>query len=85
MCNKNPYWLIYDLVKYEDRDGEAFMAAIESRTKLENKKHDIESKIRDNQREIEDVAMGNTTVKSFFSTGSKEEIKTKLERENVEL
>lgn len=29
--------------------------------------------------------MGNTTVKSFFSTGSKEEIKTKLERENVEL
>lgn len=50
LCSKNPYWLIYDLVKYEDRDGEAFMAAIESRTKLENKKADIESKIRDNQR-----------------------------------
>lgn len=22
LCSKNPYWLIYDLVKYEDRDGE---------------------------------------------------------------
>ena len=21
-CLKNPYWLIYDLIKYEDRDGE---------------------------------------------------------------
>lgn len=29
--------------------------------------------------------MGNTTVKSFFSTGTKEEMKAKLERENVEL
>lgn len=22
LCRKNPYWLIYDLVKLEDRDGE---------------------------------------------------------------
>ena len=61
------------------------MAAIESRTKLENKKLDIEAKIRDNQKEIDEASMGNTTVKSFFIKGSKEEIKVKLERENQDL
>lgn len=34
ITKKNPYWLIYDLIKLEERDGQAFLEAIQSRDNL---------------------------------------------------
>lgn len=52
ITKKNPYWLIYDLIKLEERDGmvtpsfmQAFLDSIQSRENLELKKQEIDIKI----------------------------------------
>ena len=27
---KNPYWLLYDVIKHEDRDGKAFLECVKA-------------------------------------------------------
>lgn len=50
ITKKNPYWLIYDLIKLEERDGQAFLESIQSRENLELKKQEIDIKIGENER-----------------------------------
>jgi len=78
VTKKNPYWLIYDLIKLEQRDGQvyplptqAFLESIQSGRSLTVKKEDIDIKINENEREISDITMGKSTFKSVISRGSK--------------
>ena len=50
ITKKNPYWLVYDLIKLEERDGLAFLESIQSRENLELKKQEIDIKIGENER-----------------------------------
>ena len=52
---------------------------------LENKKHAMESKIKDNEKAILELGDGKKNMKSMTSKGSNEEIKYKLEVETEEL
>jgi hypothetical protein len=81
----NPYWLIYDIMKLEERDGEAMIAAIKDKDLLEERAKQIEFKIRENETEIHSVATGGKTLKSMITKGSKEDYKTKLQTENQAL
>lgn len=48
VCRKNPYWILYDLLKHEERDGKAFIESFAAIESIENKKSSIESKIKEN-------------------------------------
>lgn len=35
----NPYWLLYDLMRHEERDGNSFLETIKAVPTYENRKH----------------------------------------------
>ena len=81
ICVKNPFWLLYDMLKHEQRDGKAFMEMIKSRENLESKRHSLEVKIRENEKSILELGEGKKNMKTMASKSSNDEIKYKLEME----
>jgi len=82
---KNPYWLLYDLIKNEERDGRAFVELIQAiKYYLDNEK-DVQSKIDSNVKGISASSTGKSSIKTVGKKGSPEEIKYDLEVKNEEL
>lgn len=55
---QNPYWLLYDLTKHEERDGKAFLESIRAIEQYENKKYELEVKISENNKAINELIQG---------------------------
>ena len=41
VCRKNPFWILYDLLKHEERDGKAFIESFNAIEAIENKKNSL--------------------------------------------
>ena len=54
---QNPYWLLYDLIKHEERDSKAFIEAIQAIEAYENKKYELELKISSNNKTINELVL----------------------------
>ncbi len=63
----NPFWAFYDLIRHEERDALAFSEILEVRSKYENKKHIIDIKISENEKQVAELALGK---KSFSAKGT---------------
>lgn len=54
---QNPFWLLYDLIKHEERDSKAFLETITAMEAYENKKYEIELKISENNKAINELIL----------------------------
>jgi hypothetical protein len=69
---RNPFWLLYDLIKNEERDGRAFMELLYSIEYYGDKAKDYHEKIESNVKEIGDAASGKKNIKSLIMKGTNE-------------
>ena len=58
---RNPYWLLYDVIKHEDRDGQAFLECVSAIQEYENKKCNFEVKISENAKQHNEYLSGKKT------------------------
>lgn len=82
---RNPYWLLYDLIKNEERDGRAFMELLYSIEHYGDKARDIQGKIESNIKGISEASAGKKNLKTLTMKGTTDEIKYQLEVENESL
>lgn len=54
---QNPYWLFYDLIRHEERDSKAFLEAITAVEAYENKKYELDLKISENNKAINELIL----------------------------
>jgi hypothetical protein len=66
----NPYWLLYDLIKNEERDGRAFAELIKSIEQYAEKTREVEGKIETNVKGISGTTAGKVTIKTIGMKGT---------------
>jgi hypothetical protein len=60
------------MINYDIREARALIEALDSRRQLETRKTNFETVRRDSKEELEKLKAGKTTIKSIFTSGSKE-------------
>lgn len=78
----NPFWLLSDLIKLEQKDCHAFLETMDAIDQINHKRLDCEQQIRAYELEIDELAMGKSTVSSMTTRKSKEEVKHLIEEKN---
>ncbi len=75
------YELIADVFRNEENENEALARTLEDRASIEREKRKYEDKRRSAQAELTKLMAGKTTLKSFFSKGSREDQSRTLEKD----
>lgn len=57
ILKNNPYWLLYDLIRHEERDSKAFLESIAAVELYENKKYELDLKISENNKAINELIL----------------------------
>lgn len=70
------------MIKIEQKDCVSFIETIELIDRYNEKRLTCESDIRSLEKEIEELALGNSTLSSMTTRKSKEEVKKGLEEKN---
>ena len=66
----NPYWLIYDLIKNEERDGRAFVEVIDAVEHYASKGKNVQGKIDSNVKGIGESSAGKKGIKNIAKKGT---------------
>ena len=74
----NPYWMLYDLIKNEERDARAFIQLLYSIEYYGSMAKDYESKIINNIKGISDTSQDKLSLKTLTMEGTPEEKKYQL-------
>ena len=81
----NPFWLLYDLIKNQERDGRAFQQLLRSIEQYSTTAKDIQGKIESNLKGISEASAGKKNIKTMGMKGTADEIKYQLEVQNGSL
>lgn len=74
----NPYWILYDLIKNEERDGRAFVELIKSIELYTDRAKEVQGRIETNVKGISETTAGKKTIKTIGMKGTADEIKYQL-------
>ncbi|EAS00357.2 PX-SNX8-Mvp1p-like protein (macronuclear) [Tetrahymena thermophila SB210] len=85
--DKNSFQYLYDMVKYELRDAEAFEESIKEKEQLEKKRSSVQKDLKDDEEDLNKLISGKKTVKAIFSSSEeqKKKLETKIDQFKVEL
>lgn len=78
----NSTWQIYDILKYELKEIDSVIGAIEQTKVLQREIDYFKRTIAINKEQVEALNNNKTTLKTFFMEGSKDDKKTKLANDN---
>jgi hypothetical protein len=70
VLNKNPYWLLYDLIKNEERDGRAFAELIDTIDHYAERAKDVQGKIDTNVKGISEAGTKKPNMKILTMKGT---------------
>ena len=77
----DPLEFLHAWMKAEERESQGFLDSINQRERLISLRGRLLEKQKNTQRTLEKAAMGNLTLKIFFSTKSKEAEMSKMEKQ----
>lgn len=69
-AKQNPYWLVYDVLKFEEREMEAVQDTFKGLAKINDKIEDATRDINNHLEEIENLDAGKTTLRSLLTKGT---------------
>jgi len=72
VLDKNPYWMLYDLIKNEERDGRAFIEILNAIDFYADRAKDVQNKIDSNVKGIGDASSGKPNIKHIGKKGTPE-------------